>query len=146
MIRIVSSSNFEALLSLMKRYQEYYEVVDVDEEKNEQLFSKFIGGTNEGIQFLLYDNDVPVSFSTIYYSYASTVASKVAILSDLYTLPKHRGKGYGSQLINHCVDVAKESGCARLQWFAQKENEVAQGLYNKVCTYKGDWVIYAIAT
>ena len=64
----------------------------------------------------------------------------------MYTLPEHRGKGYGKLLVKHCEKVAKESGCARLQWFTQNENEVAKGLYKKLCTYSGDWVVYAIAT
>lgn len=146
MIKVVTTENFESLLALMKRYQEFYEVVEIDEKRNEEFFSKFIGGTNEGVQFLLYEDDIPVSFSTVYYSYASTISSKVAILSDLYTVPKCRGKGYGRQLIKHCVNVAKENGCARLQWFAQSDNESAKGLYQKLCTYSGDWVVYAIAT
>jgi len=146
MIKVVTKENYGPLLSLMKKYQEFYEVVKIDEEKNEMFFSKFFGGTKEGVQFLLYEKNVPVSFATVYFSYASTVASKIAILSDLFTLPEHRGKGYGKKLIEHCVEVAKENGCARLQWFTQNNNEVAKGLYKKVCTYSGEWVVYAIAT
>lgn len=146
MIKVVTEENYATLLSLMIKYQEFYEIVNIDVVKNEMFFSKFFGGTKEGVQFLLYEKDLPVSFATVYFSYASTVASKIAILSDLFTLPEHRCKGYGKRLIEHCVEISRENGCARLQWFAQNKNDIAKALYEKVCTYSGEWVVYAIAT
>ncbi len=35
----------------------------------------------------------------MYFSYASSVTEKVAVLNDLYTLPSARGKGAGRKLI-----------------------------------------------
>ena len=48
MIKVVTFENFESLMALMKKYQAFYEVVEIDEKKNEEFFSKFIGGVNEG--------------------------------------------------------------------------------------------------
>lgn len=146
MIEVVTNDNFESLLLLMKMYQEFYEINDIDEDRNREFFSQFLGGDEAGAQFLLYENNNAVAFATVYFSFASSVTSKVAILSDLYTLPTFRGKGYGKALIAHCAEFAKTNKCNRLQWFAQSNNTVAQGLYDKVCTYSGDWIVYAITT
>lgn len=146
MIKIVDENNFESLLGLMRMYQEFYGVKDISDKRNRDFFSQFRGGTEQGIQFLYYDGSDAVAFATIYYSYASSIAAKVAIMSDLFTLPDYRNKGIGTSLINHCVEVAKNRGCKRLQWLALTANGRANKLYKKLCSYSGDWRVYAITT
>jgi len=146
MIEIVTENNFEYLLALMKRYQEFYKVENIDESRNRKFFSQFLAGTELGVQFLSSENGTAVSFATVYFTFASSIAAKVAVLSDLFTVPEYRGCGHATKLINHCVDVAKKSGCRRLQWLTQHDNVLAQSLYNKMCTYSGQWVVYSIDT
>lgn len=130
----------------MKEYQAFYKVENIDEVRNRTFFSQFLGGTDLGVQFILVESGTAVAFATIYFTFASSIAAKVAVLGDLYTVKAYRGKGYGSRLIRHCLNIAKESGCKRLQWLTQNENLAAKSLYEKVCTYSGDWAVYAIAT
>lgn len=143
MIEIVNEQNFEELLPLMEKYQEFYEVANISTDKNRRFFSKFLGGSSEGAQFLVRSNNNAVGFATIYYCYSSSITEKVAVLNDLYVLPDFRKQGLAACLINHCHDFGLANGAARLQWVTAKSNTTAQSAYNKLGAKSSDWVFYS---
>lgn len=58
----------------------------------------------------ILEGDVVVS--AVGYRTAEFLAwGKVIYIDDLITHPDARGKGYGSQLLEHVKDLARESGC-----------------------------------
>ena len=142
MIEDVSNSNIDEVLPLIKAYQAFYRVAEISEIRNRDFFSQF-GVTNpEGCQFLFRQEGVAVAFATLYFTYTSTIAAKVAVLADLYTLPEYRGRGIARQLIEHCREFAATRGAVRLQWVTAPDNERAQGLYDSLGTGKSDWCVY----
>lgn len=146
MIEVVQNNNLEEVLPLIRMYQEFYKVKDISYEKNKHFFSQFGPESKEGCQFLYRSEGIVEGFATIYFSYASSITSKVAILNDLFTLPESRGKGVGRQLIEHCREYAKESGASRLQWVTAPDNEVAQKLYDSLDTGRSTWKFYTYNT
>nr|WP_277608784.1 GNAT family N-acetyltransferase [Microbulbifer elongatus] len=133
-------------MPLIRAYQEFYKVQGVCDEKNFKFFSRFTGSSELGRQFLFREEEKVVSFATVYFTYTSTITSKIAILNDLYTSPGSRGNGIGRKLIEHCRDFAKENGAARLQWVTSPDNEVAQKLYDSIDTGKSTWHFYTYNT
>jgi hypothetical protein len=55
-IEPVSESNLEEVLPLIRQYQEFYKIADIDDERNRNFFSRFSESGNEGCLFL-YRND-----------------------------------------------------------------------------------------
>ena len=98
MIEVVTSGNLEEVLPLIKKYQEFYEVAEIDKDKNRKYFSKFTDGSNDGILLLLRDSGKVVAFSTLYRGFSSTRAEEVGVLNDLYVLPNYRKKGYAKNV------------------------------------------------
>lgn len=145
MIEPVSKHNLIEALPLIKAYQEFYKIADISDSKNEQFFSQFGESSPTGCQFIYRDNGIVVGFATVYFSYASSITSKVAVLNDLYTAESSRGKGVGRKLIDHCREFAASKGAARLQWVTAPENTVAQGLYDSMNTSKSNWHFYTYA-
>ena len=90
MIEIVTNNNLDEVLPLIKAYQEFYEVADINENKNKTFFSKFVDGSNDGVLLLLRDNGKVVAFSTLYRGFSSTRAEEVGVLNDLFVLPNYR--------------------------------------------------------
>lgn len=146
MIEEVSEKNIEEVLPLIRAYQEFYKVADISDLKNKEFFSQFGSNNSSGCQFLYRDNSEVVGFATVYFSYTSTITAKVAILNDLYTSPKMRGKGIGKKLIEHCRKFAAHNHAARLQWVTAPDNEQAQKLYDSLDTKKSPWHFYAYNT
>lgn len=143
MIEAVSEKNLEEVLPLIRQYQEFYQVPVIDEARNREFFSRFSEDGNDGCLFL-YRNDegAVVAFATVYFTFVSSIPGRVGVMSDLYTVPSHRGKGIGKRLVNHCLEFALNKGAARLQWLTAEDNEKAQVLYDSLNTKKSTWKVY----
>lgn len=142
MIEPVSESNLEEVLPLIEQYQAFYKVKGISTQKNREFFSQFGESNPLGCQFIFRESGKAVGFATVYFTFTSTIASKVAVLNDLYTSPDYRGKGIGKQLIEHCHRYAVQQGSARLQWVTAPDNEQAQKLYDSMNTSKSTWHFY----
>lgn len=143
MIEAVSEKNLEEVLPLMRQYQEFYEISDINDDRNREFFSQFNENGNDGCLFLYRNNDgKAVAFATVYFTFVSSIPAKVGVMNDLYTDPDHRGKGIGKRLINHCLKVALNKGAVRLQWLTAQDNKQAQKLYDSLNTKKSTWNIY----
>lgn len=146
MIEAVSKGNLAEVLPLVRAYQEFYKVSVISDDRNLEFFAQFGEKSPFGCQFIYREAGNVVGFATVYFSFTSTIAAKVAILNDLYTLPNHRCKGIGRQLIEHCRRYAAVNGAARLQWVTAPDNEPAQKLYSSLNTGKSTWHFYTYNT
>jgi len=144
MIEEVSHENIDEVLQLISKYQEFYGAASND-VKNRAFFSQFIGSDNGVLHLYRYEGKV-IGFSTIYNGFSSTRAETIAILNDLYVLPAYRGKGYGRELVDHAVEVARSRGYSRLQWLTAQDNDKAQKLYKTLGAVKGSWFFYTKET
>lgn len=143
MIEAVCDKNLEEVLPLVRQYQEFYNISNISDDRNRAFFSQFSESGNDGCLFL-YRNDegVAVAFATVYFTFVSSIPARVGIMNDLYTVVEHRGKGIGTQLINHCLQFALSKGAARLQWLTAENNKQAQKLYDSLGTKKSTWHVY----
>lgn len=146
MIETVSETNIDEVLPLIREYLEFYKVADISDVRNREFFSQFGPSNPAGCQFVFRAAGDVVGFATLYFSFASSITAKVAVLNDLYTSPDHRGKGIGRQLIEHCRSYAASKGAARLQWVTAPDNEPAQKLYDSMQTSKSTWEFYIYNT
>ena len=80
MIEFVSNGNLTEVLPLIRAYQEFYKVAEVSDSKNEKFFSQFSETSDIGCQFLFREAGKAVGFATVYFTFTSTIASKVAVL------------------------------------------------------------------
>ena len=142
MIHTISSENFEEALPLIKAYQAFYGVTDISDRHNRIFFSQFGINSTAGCQFMYCNENQALGFATVYISYSSTLADRVAVLNDLFVLPEQRGQGIGKQLIEHCQSYATKRDCARLQWLSSQDNKQAQALYDSLETNKSPWYFY----
>ena len=142
MIEAVSECNLTEVLPLIRRYQDFYQVPRMAEEKNIQFFSQFGEGSPFGCQFIYRQQGSAVAFATVYFSFSSTIAEKVAVLNDVFVEPNHRGEGIAKLLIDHCRDYAALLGAVRLQWVTALDNQSAQSAYDKMDTKKSSWHFY----
>ena len=143
MIEFVHEGNLKEVLPLIRAYQEFYEVSDIDDDRNEGFFSQFGEQNPFGCQFLYRIDGRVVAFATVYFTFTSTIARKVGVMNDLFVVSDVRGKGIGRALINHCLDYALSKGAYRLQWVTAMDNQVAQRLYDSLNTNKKPWLFYS---
>ncbi|NMG09366.1 GNAT family N-acetyltransferase [Brasilonema sp. UFV-L1] len=142
MLEELNLQNIDAALMLFKKYQEFYEVQNIDEEKNRKHLQMIMDNEELGKLFLAQDNYTYVGFATIYYSFSSRIAEKIAILNDLYVLDSNRGKGFGRQLLEHCFIYLKTRGINTVRWTTRQDNVTAQKLYNYYANGT-EWLMYS---
>ncbi|NOX76967.1 MAG: GNAT family N-acetyltransferase [Gammaproteobacteria bacterium] len=146
MIESINNKNLNEALPLIRKYQEYYEVTNIDDEKNREFFSQFGPLSDKGCLFGHRKNGQLVAFATVYFSYASSIISKVAIMNDLYTLKEYRNLGIGTELIKHCEKYARENGAVRLQWVTASGNKIAQSIYKNLGAKQSSWEFFTYTT
>ena len=143
MIVKVTMDNVDEVLPLIKEYQAFYGVKNIDEQKNKIFFSQFAQSSDKGMLHMYKLDDTCIGFTTLYRTFSSTRAEEVAVLNDLYIKKEYRAKGYGKALIENAFNIAKEEGFSRVQWLTAKDNETAQKLYKSLGATQSSWYFYA---
>jgi GNAT superfamily N-acetyltransferase len=126
----ISASQLEALLPLIAAYQRFYEVPDVDDERNRAFFSRFLAPSDDGMLLGAWRGDQLVGYACLYWHFTSLVPAETVLMNDLYVAEAERGKGIGRTLIEASVNVARERRAHQLQWVTAPDNETARRLYD----------------
>ena len=143
-IRPVTESTFDEAVPLFAAYQTFYEVDDINEERNRGFFSRFIGNSHSGWLLGAYDEGELVGFGCFYRHKSSLTATNIVLMNDLYVTEAARGKGAGRALIEAGVELARGWGASHLAWSTAPDNERAQALYDTFEVEKGTWLEYEI--
>ena len=145
MIEPIDPITIDELLPLIRDYFKFYAIDGITDESMRNFFSQFGPSSDQGCLFAYRQKGGFVGFATVYFSYASSVLGKVAVLNDLYTEERHRKQGVATALINCCVDYAKQHNAKRLQWATAASNQTAQSVYDSFGAKSSNWLFYTYA-
>lgn len=140
----VSGAEFEQLLPLIGAYQRFYEVEEIDAERNRTFFRRFLAPSEVGMLLGARDSDRLLGYACLYWHFSSTLARETVLMNDLYVEADSRGKGVGRALIEASADVARERGAAHLEWATAPDNLSAQRLYDSTGAERSEWVEYEL--
>ena len=89
-----------------------------------------------------------VTFALFFHNFSTFLTKKGLYLEDLYVKQSHRGKGYGTQMLQRLAQLAIERGCGRFEWSVLDWNEPAINFYKamgadvmpdwRICRVTGD--------
>jgi GNAT superfamily N-acetyltransferase len=140
----VGDAEFEQLLPLIGAYQRFYEVEDVDEERNRSFFRRFLAPSEDGMLIGARDGGRFLGYACLYWHFSSTLARETVLMNDLYVEADARGKGVGRALIEASRDVARKRGAAHLEWATAPDNLTAQRLYDSTGAERSEWLEYEL--
>jgi GNAT superfamily N-acetyltransferase len=140
----ITPESYEELLPLIAAYQRFYEVEDIDEERNRAFFRRFIAPSEAGLLLGARVDGRLVGHACLYWHHSSLIAAETVLLYDLFVVPDIRGKGVGRALIEASADIARERGAARLEWSTAPDNHTAQRLYDSLPTERSEWLEYEL--
>jgi GNAT superfamily N-acetyltransferase len=132
MIRSARPSDVPALLALIRALARYerleHEAVGTEADLREHLF-----GVHPRAEVALVDDPdgggAIAAFALFFHNYSTFLCKPGLYLEDLFVLPEHRRKGYGSALLRHLATVAVARGCGRFEWSVLEWNEPAIAFY-----------------
>ncbi len=143
-IEPISASQLETLLPLIAAYQRFYEVEDIDTERNRAFFSRFPAPSDDGMLLGAWRGEELVGYACLFWSFTSLVPAETVLMNDLYVAESQRGEGIGRALIEASARVARERGAHHLEWATQPDNKTAQRLYDSTSAERSDWVEYEL--
>jgi ribosomal protein S18 acetylase RimI-like enzyme len=146
-ISVVAESDLPDLLPLMRAYCDFYEVAPSDDDLRVLSRSLLANPDCEGCQLIARDDERrALGFATVYWSWSTVSAARIAIMNDLYVDPAARGTGLAESLIEECRQRAGDRGAVSLAWQTRKDNTRAQRLYDRIGARRDEWVDYSLAT
>jgi ribosomal protein S18 acetylase RimI-like enzyme len=141
----VGEADLPELLPLLRGYCDFYEVTPSDEELLALARALIADPERDGVQLVARRGGEAVGFATIYWSWATTIASRIGVMNDLFVTPAARGSGAAEQLIQACVDECRRRGAAEVTWQTAPDNERAQRVYDRVGATRSQWVDYSLS-
>jgi GNAT superfamily N-acetyltransferase len=141
----VLEEEFVTLLPLIAAYQSFYEVDEIDNERNRFFFRRFIAPSQDGELLAARDESgLILGYACLYWHFSSLAAVETVLMNDLFVAPEARGRGIGRALIEGSRDVARRRGAAWLEWATAPDNHTAQRLYDSLPTEKSTWLEYEL--
>ena len=140
-IRRALASDRARLTPLVRAYIDFYREPQPAEERLDTLLALLSGRPEIGVQFVAEKDGELHGFATVYLTYDTVAARRVAVMNDLFVAPDDRNVGLGRALIRECHEFARQNGCAVLQWVTAQDNARAQALYDKLAK-RTTWVTY----
>jgi ribosomal protein S18 acetylase RimI-like enzyme len=144
---IVKEARFEDLNILVDMIRTHVRTFYDRPEPSEEKVSALLGSLlfqKEGVIFLAKSDGKVAGFAILYFTYSTEHADKIAVLNDVYVMHELRGTGAGAALFEACRRYAKENGFAYLTWQVARDNEKAQGFFERMGASREDWVTYSV--
>jgi GNAT superfamily N-acetyltransferase len=140
----IAAAKFEELLPLIAAYQRFYEVEEIDEERNRAFFRRFLAPSEDGMLLGARSDGQLVGYACLYWHFSSLEACECVLMNDLYVVEEARGGGVGQALIEATAEVARERGVPFLEWSTAPDNRTAQRLYDSTGAERSEWVSYEL--
>ena len=142
-IAAVCEDDLGDLLPLMRAYCDFYEVTPSDEDLLALSRSLIGDPERDGIQLIARGPDgAALGFATVFWTWSTTHAARIAIMNDLFVVPAARGARLGEALIAACADRCRARGVTSLTWQTAVDNTRAQALYDRIGARRSQWLDY----
>ncbi|HEX6667128.1 MAG TPA: GNAT family N-acetyltransferase [Solirubrobacterales bacterium] len=140
----LTPENFEQVVPLIAGYQRFYEVEEIDDERNRTFFHRFLAPSEDGMLLGAWDGGELVGYACLYWHFSSTAAAETVLMNDLYVTGAVRGRGVGRALIEASAEVGRQRGAHSLEWETAPDNRTAQRLYDTTGAERSQWVAYEL--
>ena len=147
MIEIVTEADLPELLPLMRGYCDFYKVDPSDDALLAMSRTLIADPEREGVQLIARaDDGRAVGFATIFWTWSTLSASRIAVMNDLFVSEDARGSGAAAQLIEACADRCRQRDVTDLGWQTAHDNLRAQKLYDRVGAKRDErWLNYSLS-
>jgi GNAT superfamily N-acetyltransferase len=145
-ISTVGETDLPELLPLMRGYCDFYAVDPPDEALIAMSRALIADPEHEGFQLIARDDTGrAIGFATVFWTWATSTASRIGVMNDLFVHPDARGSGAADELIAECARLVRERGGKSLEWQTAKDNLRAQKVYDRIGGKRDDrWLSYSI--
>ena len=145
--RATGLADAPAVLGLVEKLAEYEKLAGPDEAARERFIRDGFQRVPPRFEvWLAEDRDgTALGYALFFETYSTFLARPTLYLEDLFVLPERRGRGIGKALMNHCIRLARERGCGRMEWACLDWNTSAQEFYHSLGARRNsEWYTYRL--
>lgn len=134
-----------AFIRELAEYERMLEAVEFEET----VLARYLFGPRPFAEVLIAQDDDTsegVGFALFFHNFSTFLGRSGIYLEDLFVRPAHRGKGHGKALFRAIAKIARERGCARIEWAVLDWNAPSIAFYKKLGAQPLDeWTVYRLA-
>ncbi|GAB2948268.1 hypothetical protein GCM10027280_41250 [Micromonospora polyrhachis] len=126
------SADIPAIAALLEEMDRYYGVSKFAPIEDRQAEIKdHVFGSIPAINLLLAkDNNKTIGLASYSFLWPAVRLTRSLYLKELYVSKLHRRRGIGRLLMSSVAAIATETGCSRVEWTTDQDNEAAQRFYS----------------
>lgn len=149
-IRPATPDDVPTILALVRELAEYermpHAVVATEQSLRRDLFGEGFG-RGPACEALMGELGGQVQgFALFFMNYSTWVGRAGIYLEDLYVRPSARGKGLGRAMLVELARIARDRGCARMEWSVLDWNTDAGAFYRTLGAKPMDeWTVWRLA-
>lgn len=144
-LRQAERADASTLISLIVALAEFEKLPPPDADAQARLIADGFGVTPKFEAWLAEWDGQAVGYAFVFETYSTFLARPTLYLEDLFVLPDLRRRGVGKALLRHCVQLAHERGCGRMEWTCLDWNVGAQAVYEKMGARRmHEWYTYRL--
>jgi GNAT superfamily N-acetyltransferase len=145
-IRFANSADLPTICRLIRALAEYEHLADKVDFSEEAMRQYLFGPRPHAEVLLAEEADRVVGFALFFHNFSTFRGQPGVYLEDLFVEPEHRGRGHGKMLLVELAKLARQRGCARLQWAVLNWNEPAIEFYRSLgAVPMNEWTVYRVA-
>lgn len=128
--KIATEVDSEILVGLIRKYYEFDHIPFYENEIRAGL-PPFLKDPFQGRALLIFDGQKMVGYTILTFGFDLELGGRLALITDLYLEPSHRGKGLGLRTLKQIEDFCRRSGILALELSVERNNPRAFALYQK---------------
>jgi GNAT superfamily N-acetyltransferase len=147
LVRRASRADALGLLRLITALAEFEQLAPPDSAAQQRLIEDGFGPRPRFESWLAFTGGrrEPVAYAIFFETYSTFLARPTLFLEDLFVLPEYRRRGIGTGLLRHCIRLAHDRGCGRMEWTCLDWNVKAQGRYERLGARRlSEWLLYRL--
>ncbi|AKB77818.1 Diamine acetyltransferase [Methanosarcina horonobensis HB-1 = JCM 15518] len=115
-IRIAGEKDIPLILEFVKGIAEFENLTHLVTATEETLKESMFGKKSYAEVFFAELDGVPAGFTVFFHNFSTFVGKQGLYIEDIFVKPEFRGRGIGKAMFLHCVKLAKERNCGRMEW------------------------------
>jgi GNAT superfamily N-acetyltransferase len=115
-IRTAEKEDVLLILEFIKGIAEFEKLSHMVTATEETLLESMFGKKSYAEVFFAEMDEVPAGFTVFFHNFSTFVGKQGFYIEDIFVKPEFRGKGIGKAMFLHCVKLAKERNCGRMEW------------------------------
>lgn len=145
-LRPATEADLDTIIELIRALAEYEREPDAVRLDRADL-GRHLFGPRPYAEVILAETEAGASagFALFFHNFSTWEGRPGIYLEDLFVRPQYRGEGYGKALLAALARLARERGCARLEWAVLDWNEPAIRFYRALGAVPLDeWTTYRL--